>query len=56
MLGPILIRCYINDLPEQVSSCCHLFANESILYREIKKPDDSKPIQDDLDALEAWEK
>ena len=55
VLGPILFLCYINDLPEQVSSRCRLFADDSILYREIKTPQDSSTLQEDLDALAAWE-
>ena len=54
VLGPILFLFYINDLHEQVSQC-HLFADDSIFYREIKKPEDSKTLQDYLNALEAWE-
>ena len=55
VLGPILFLCYINDLPDQVSSGCRLFADDSILYREISTPDDSTQLQKDLDALAAWE-
>ena len=55
VLGPILFLCYINDLPEQVSSRCRLFADDSILYREIRTPQDSRVLQEDLDALAAWE-
>ena len=55
VLGPILFLCYINDLPEQVSSRCRLFADDSILYREIRTPEDSSTLQDDLDALAVWE-
>ena len=56
VLFPILFLCYINDLPEQVSSKCRLLADDSILYREIRTPQDSRVLQDDLDALAAWEK
>ena len=56
VLSPILFLCYINDLPEQVSSRCHLFADDSILYREIKSQRDCKALQEDLDALASWEK
>ena len=56
VLGPILFLCDINDLLQQVSSQCYFFADDSILYREIKKSEDSKSLQDDLAVLEAWEK
>ena len=55
-MQPILFLCYINALPDLVCSRCHLFADDSILYRENKKLEDSKILQDDLDTLEAWEK
>ena len=56
MLGPILFVCYINDPPELVYFPCCLFADENILYREIKKHEDSKTLQNDLNALEASKK
>ena len=55
VLGPILFLCYISDLPEQVSRY-RLLADDTILYRKIKKPEDSKTLQEYLDALEAKEK
>ena len=56
VLGPLLFLAYINDLPECVSSTVRLFADDCLLYREIKSEDDSKKLQEDLAQLEQWEK
>ena len=45
----------INDLPTQVTSHCHLFAADSILYRDIKTTKDAAALQQGLDALARWE-
>ena len=42
----------INDLPEQVQSDMRLFADDTIIYRKIKTDDDSRILQDDLNALQ----
>ena len=47
---------FINDLPACVSSSTtRLFADDSILYREITSSADSEKLQKDLDALQDWE-
>ena len=47
---------FFNDIPEQISSTCHLFADDTIVYREINSVDDTAQLQKDLAALECWEK
>ena len=42
VLGPLLFLCHINDLPECVKSQVRLFADDCILYREIKSQQDIK--------------
>ena len=42
-------------MPESVSSQCRLFADDSIIYREISTVNDCTSLQHDLDALEKWE-
>ena len=55
VLGPLLFLVYINDLPECVSSSASLFANVTLLYRQISSPEDSAALEADLTALEDWE-
>ena len=55
VLGPILFLIYINDLPDEVCSQVHLFANDTALYLTIESEDDSSALQNDLDKLSKWE-
>ena len=54
VLGPLLFLVHINDLPERVTSKVRLFADDCLLYREIKSPADSEELQKDLANLEDW--
>jgi len=36
VLGPVLFLLYINDISEHIQSTLCLFADDSIVYREIK--------------------
>ena len=57
VLGPLLFLVYINDINEGLShgTKIKLFADDSLLYRTIKTPNDSKILQDDLNTLQKWE-
>jgi hypothetical protein len=56
VLGPILFLIYINDFPEYLThSKLRLFADDSIMYKEITCQDDCKKLQSDLDAAARWE-
>ena len=56
VLGPLLFLVYINDLPDTISSCCSLFADDCLLYRQIKNKNDQEILQHDLHNLEQWAK
>ena len=54
ILGPILFLCFINDIPNNISSTIRLYADDCILYRPISTLDDCKILQNDLDVLSRW--
>ena len=55
VLGPILFLIYINDLPRHLDSKVSLFADNCIMYRNIRSTQDCRALQTDIDRLEAWE-
>ena len=55
VVGPILFLVFINDMPESIKARCRLFADDSIIYRDVSCDDDAKALQEDLDALHRWE-
>ena len=54
VLGPMLFLAFINDLPSCVSSSVRLFADDTIMYRPIKSPNDTGILQTDLEHLDKW--
>ena len=51
ILGPDLFIIYINDLPENIKSCCKIFADDTKLYGPSKSHD---ILQEDLLNLLKW--
>ena len=56
VLGPLLFLTYINDLPDGLKSTVRLFADDCIIYRNIKNSHDQSALQNDLIKLSHWEK
>ena len=56
VLGSLLFLVYINDLLSRVKATACSFADDCFLYRIINLPEDAQALQDDLDALQHWEK
>ena len=54
VMGPLLFLLYINDLPQHVTSEVRLFADDCLLYRAVRTPEDHHALQRDLEHLHAW--
>ena len=54
ILGPLLFLLHINDLQSVVSFKVRLFADDCLIYRNIKNKEDQIVLQKDLNLLENW--
>ena len=55
VLGPALFLCYINSMPEGISSSIRLFAADTVVYRQITSAADHAILSQDLQKLARWE-
>ena len=54
VLGPVLLVCCINDMPETVASLVYMYADNAKVAREIVSESDRNMLQTDLDKLGKW--
>ena len=54
VLGPMLFLVYINDISNAITSQINLFADDSVLYRNIRNQNDQVILQNDLDTISSW--
>ena len=55
VLGPTLFLIYINDLPVNIDSNVKLFADDTLLYKNINNVEDCHKLNSDLWKLQQWE-
>ena len=57
VLGPLMFLLFINDIGDNVKeSTLRLFADDCLLYREIKTDIDQNSLQQDLNSMMDWAK
>ena len=56
VLGPVLFLLFINDITDEVTSTVRLFADDSMIYRNIKTPEDQILLHRDLLTVFNWAK
>ena len=54
VIAQLLFSRYTNDLPDGVKSTVRLFADDCLLYREIRNFHDHIILQSDVKRLEEW--
>ena len=54
VLGPMLFLLYISDINNAITSQIKLFADDSVLYRNIHNQNDQVILQNDLDTISLW--
>ena len=54
VVSPLLFLCYINELPENVSSKVRLHADDVLIYNTIHSKEDCLMLEEDLNSLQLW--
>ena len=54
VLGPLLFLIFINDIGDNINCNIRLFADDCIIYSEIKDCDDSYKFQRNIQEIEKW--
>ena len=55
VLGPLLFLIYINDLPDEITSSCKIFADDTSLFSKIENKSYSNfQLNKDLETIGKW--
>jgi hypothetical protein len=54
VLDPLLFPAYVNDIWINIDSTIRLFADDCIIYREVKNHNDKENLQTDLNRPGKW--
>jgi hypothetical protein len=54
VLGPVLFICYINDMPQSITSMIYMYADDTKIARKVNGDIDHDALQMDLDRLGKW--
>jgi hypothetical protein len=54
VMGPVLFLIFINDITDGIKSSMRLFADDSVIYRNIRSPDDQQALHHDLVKVFEW--
>jgi hypothetical protein len=54
VLGPLLFLAYVNDIWRNIDSTIRLFADDCIIYGEVKTNNDKDKLKTDLNRLGKW--
>jgi hypothetical protein len=54
VLGPLLFLAYVNDIWINIDSTIRLFADDRIIYKEVKNNNYMENLQTDLNRLGKW--
>lgn len=54
ILSPLLFALYQNDLPSRIKSNVLLFADDMKIFANIKKHEDARILQGDIDTIYNW--
>jgi ribonuclease P/MRP protein subunit RPP40 len=54
VLGPLLFLIYINDLPNNISNTCKLYADDNKIIAKVDKRTNTTTLQFDIGELQKW--
>ena len=54
VIGPLLFLLFVNELPQCIKNSMRMFADDTKVWCQITKMEDSLSLQNDLDSLADW--